>query len=229
MLINMIDLDPSISITIITTFSALVLGVLTIIKEIKLKKYELELTQLKNEPKEVKSIITNGTMDLIIDLKFLNAIREKVEDIFKNTSAERFLILFAINGKTDFNFVTVIYEQHKLNMGDDSSFGAINKYINIEIDEDYRRYLKESEIIGPVYLTVSTMNDNLLKSFYTIENISHSIIKFIKRLKKDDNNDVLIYCSIAKKDNKDFTEKERTIIKTNIDVIKGATNELNIH
>lgn len=216
--------NPQILIAVIGGFFTVLVTIITYIKDYNLKKLEKEFENSKKE----KDKETNSSLDIIMDLKFFNIIRQKVDDIFNSTSAERFLILFAINGKTDFNYVTVIYEQHKSNENKFLSEGAIEKYMNIEIDNDYRQYLKQSEIIGPIYLDYDKMQNNLLKNFYKIEGINQSIIKFIKRLKKNDDNDVLIFCSIAKREKNEFTDVEKTIIKANIDAIKGVANQINI-
>jgi hypothetical protein len=220
-------LTPDIILAIITLVSTVAVAWIKKAETVKIKKLELKINQLQEEKNEIQ--LSSGSLDIIMDLKFLNIIRDKVDDIFKMTTADSFLIYFSINGTSSFNFITAIYEQHKEIPETKISMGAINKYVNIQIDDHYRQMLKEVELLGDMSIEYDRMPDCLLKKYYTIEGIKYSIIKFLKRLRKDEKNDVVIFCSIAKHTDNPFSDIEKVIIKTNIDVIRNAANNLNVN
>lgn len=219
--------DPNVIIAIVTLVSTVMVALIKRSETIKIKNLELKINQLEVEKNEIQ--LSSGSLDIIMDLKFLNIIRDKVDEIFRTTSADSFLIYFSINGTSTFNFITAIYEQHKDIEQTKLSMGAINKYVNIQIDDHYRKMLKEVELHGDMNVEYDRMPDCLLKKYYTIEGIKYSIIKFLKRLRKDEKNDVVIFCSIAKHIDEPYNEIEKVIIKTNIDVIKNAANNLNLN
>jgi hypothetical protein len=161
---------------------------------------------------------------LFFSSKFLEIVHEKVNDIFKKTRADRFLILYAVNGKTNFNFVTVCYEMGVNN----TIIGATKRYQKFQIDEPYRIMLKRAEFDKPVILDVKNMEDCFLKSVYqsSEEKIHHSIVKFITRISIDDNNDIIVYMSIATKSTDTFSKDELNNIKYNTDQIKIEANNI---
>lgn len=169
---------------------------------------ELDLKISENRKNELKIDFFNRAMDLTS----INPIIDAVDRIFKSTKADRFLILIAINGKENFNIVSVIFEQHK---NDKYKVNAIGTYRNIGIDNAYREMLKKSEFLDCVDLETATMTNGILKEFYEMEGVKFSKIKFLSRQKIDSENDFVIYSSIATHTNNAFNKRENTIIKTN--------------
>jgi len=116
-----------------------------------------------------------------------------------------------MNGQTDFRVISVIFEQHKNKKW---KVNAIIRYRDVEIDNQFRQTLKDSERYGCVDFNVSTMKPQLLKDFYIIEKVKHSKFRFLHRQSIDTKNDVVIYSSIATHEDEPFTHIEETIIKT---------------
>lgn len=169
---------------------------------------EINLKDAENRKNELKIDFFNRAMDLTS----INPIINAVDRIFEGTKADRFLILIAINGKDNFNIVSVIFEQHK---EDKYKVNAIGTYRNIGIDDAYRDMLKGSEFSESVDLETKTMRDGILREFYQMEGVKFSKIKFLSRQKIDDENDFVVYSSIATHTDNNFSRRENTIIKTN--------------
>jgi hypothetical protein len=171
----------------------------------EMKKKDIEIEKHIQEKKEHQ--IKGDVLDKVLNFSAFNKIKTAVDEIFNSTKADRFLILIALNGKLDFNIVSVIFEQHKSTK---YQVNAIARYRSLKIDAEYRKLLKDAEKFGLVHVKTEDLNPSLLKGIYTIENIVYSEIRHLLRLPIDDNNDILIYSSLATHDEEEFTELERT-------------------
>ena len=159
----------------------------------KYKKNKRELVNLKGENNVLKKKYYSSSMS--IDLADLNEVQSIVRDTFKTTGADRFLLLSAVNGKENFNFVSALYEQHSIKDKSSLSIGACSKYVDIKTDESYRIMLKKIELIKPFISSVASMRDSLLKRIYLQEGVRHTAVFFISRKSLDSNNDRLVYVS----------------------------------
>lgn len=166
--------------------------------EIRIKNAEIKKHFQEKEEHRIKAEVLNR----ILDFSAFNKIAAAVDELFKTTRADRFLILIAVNGKTDFNIVSVIFEQHKKAS---YKINAIAKYRNLSIDEDYKAMLKRSEKYGLVELKTTDMKSSLLKDIYIMENIIHSDVRHLLRIQADQDNDILIYSSLSTHNSKGFT------------------------
>lgn len=179
------------------------------------------------ERNERKAKVELSALQVLFETTYFSFLEDKVSEIFENTKANRFLILFAINGTEKFKYATVVYEHMK----DDRSKGAIKRYVKVEIDDYYQDMLKVVEKEGSVHLVVKDMPDkSLLKAFYKMpqENVKYSIIKFITRIKVDSMNDIVFYSSIATCDDDDFELSERVFIKVIFDQIRHHKHQIKI-
>ncbi|WP_179022073.1 hypothetical protein [Winogradskyella forsetii] len=186
-------------IALIGLIGGLVPAILLHVREIKKKDAEIEKhVQEKSEHK-----IKADVLDKILDFSSFNIIKTAVDEIFEKTRADRFLILIAINGKIDFNMVSVIFEQHK-----DSTYqiNAIARYRSLSVDSDYRDMLKRAERYDVVELETIKMEDSLLKDIYTIEAVKFSDIRHLLRIPADSENDILVYSSLATHSAEGFTK-----------------------
>lgn len=176
----------------------------------ELLEKEIELQKYKDERKQNE--IKSNVIDKFLDFASFNAIKTAAEEIFKETKADRFLLLFAINGKTHFNHVSVFFEQHKKSA---YSVSAIARYKSLTIDSEYGKMLKRAESEGIVHVKTEDMpEDSLLKLIYEDEGVYYSDVRHLIRVSADEENDVLVYSSLATHSNKPFTKKER--MKSNI-------------
>lgn len=202
---------------LVASVLALIGTLITYFADRKRKGLEIKNLELENESLKVeianKKIQENvhvqklNFYDDVIKLVFVNAIQDAVAEIFKNTSADRFLILIARNGKTDFKFADVIldfFENHS------EKVDAVRIYTNVELDSQYKVMLKSTEAHGFFDLETASMPDQILKHFYQIEDVKFGRTMHVARLPIDENNDFLIYTSVAKHQNVAFTDMEKT-------------------
>ena len=146
------------------------------------------------ESQLIETNIRTEVVDRLLDITLLSEIKTAVDVVFQETSADRYLILIALNGVTDFNMISVIFEQHK---GVDK-ISAIARYRNLKIDDEYKSMLKKAERNGHVELEVSEMPDeSILKQIYMIEGVQHSKVTFLLRKGIDSGNDVIVFSSLA--------------------------------
>lgn len=173
--------------------------------------------------KKEDSKIKNKPVDIDVELFKFNDLRESVDRVLAETSADRFLILMAHNGKEEMRFATAIYEQHKNTDKTIFSFGATNKYIKIEFDDEYRRMLKTSEKESVFRMETTKMPESLLKNIYISEKIIYSNCYFIKRYHeyKSDDKDLILYCTLATHSEKPFDVTDEVKFKTFVDYLKN--------
>jgi hypothetical protein len=206
-------------VAIIGGISLIVTGLIAYIKDLQLKRFEIENKEMKSQLAETDDILTEANikiniLDKLGNFGVFNEIRTSVDRIFSETRADRFLILFALNGKKDFRTVSVVFEQHK---HPELKVNAIIRYRDVQVDDEYRRLLKNVETFNQVTLDTETMPNQLLKDFYTIEQVSHSLIKFLHRKAMDKDNDMVMFCSIATHESDTFDNLEKAIIKTELE------------
>lgn len=184
------------------------------------------LLKSKKLEQKQKAIEKNlRAIDLIIDFSVFNTIIREVDKLYENSKADKFLSLYATNGQDAFRFVTAVYEQHRGNEAT-MSVGATSKYVQLEVDNSYKTMLYEIEHIGIVYFDVDSMELSDLKSIYLSEKVTHAAVMFLQRIKLDDANDVLIYCSIGTHEDEGWTLQDRLEIKKCHGILRQATEKL---
>lgn len=168
-------------------------------------------------------VVRREDAELVPSIEFFHDIKNSVDRVFDSTKADRFLILKAENGKTDFKFASVLYEQHKKTDKTKWSIGAAGRYLHFEFDQDYNQRLKEAERSGVVDLIVENLPYGTdFKTIYTSEGVTHSRIYFILRFSVNDQKDEILYCSVATHEG-NFSDVEKIIIKQEIDMIRART------
>ena len=196
--------------TNVIAFTAIILPLLfQIYKFRKERNIALELNENNNLQLEI--------FNNLLSIQSVNLISKTVNDIFRDTIADRFLILTGLEVKGKMHHVSVIFEQH--NGGDTSNVNAIATYRNVEIDDDYRIMVRDAELRGLVSLEVSTMREGVLKYFYNRENITHSDIRFVNRQFIDKGKDIVCFSSIATHQNQAFSKEDQFYIKDKYDQI----------
>lgn len=215
-------MSTEVTIALISSAATVIVSVVAGYFALRTKKAEQKTKVIIKEKEKLKTELS--CINILFQHDFIALLNRQVSNLFRETKAERFLLLFAVNGKTDFNFVSVCYEKMK----NEKSAGAVYRYVRLGIDDHYRQVLKAVEREAAIYLNVKEMPDSLLKSIYEslIENVKYSVIKFIKRLSADDDNDIVIYSSLATCDDNDFDENERVVIKRIYDIIRYHANSI---
>lgn len=209
-------MDTQILISIISAVAIIVVAIIAYRKAITIEKLKINAEKMRKELISKNLIIKDrqfklSTLDKLLDFQAFNQIKDSVDRIFQNTKAEQFLLFIAVNGKTNFRMASVIFEQNK-----DTRYkiNAIIRYRDVEIDDRYRKMLKDVETYGTIDLSTEEMTPQLLKNFYTIEKIKHSKLTFLHRESLDEDNDVVLFSSLATHRKEDWTALENTIIKT---------------
>lgn len=222
-------MDTGVTVAIIAGVTTLLSTTIAGYYALKNKRAEYEIKNQKNEIETAKEDVSRlkaelSCINIMFEHDLISFLNHQVDKLFERTKAERFIILFAINGKTEFNFVSVCYEKTK----SDKTRGAIYRYVRLGIDSHYKEMLKRVERYETIYLDVDQMEESLLKGIYkqTVEGVTFSSIHFIKRLAADRNNDIVIYSSLATTKPEDFTAVERVTIKSTYDQIRAHSQNL---
>lgn len=209
-------MDTTIIIALIGAASVITASYIAYRKDVKIRQLQLERVELEATINKNNTIIQDrefkiSTLDKLLDFQAFNQIKDSVDRIFQQTKAEQFLLYIAVNGKTDFRLVSVIFEQNQDNK---YKINAIIRYRDVEIDDAYRKLIKDVEADGTVNIETAKMKPQLLKDFYTIEKIKFAQIRFLHREHLNDDDDVLLFGSLATHANTDFTKLETAIIKS---------------
>jgi hypothetical protein len=183
---------------------------------------------LKESNKDLAQQNKDLSAGIVIDLLSFNDIVHKINNVFNQTPSDRFLILSAMNGKYDLRVCTVLYEQHNIN-GEPTatlSLGATGKFVNFKFDEAYLNMLKNIEKYGkPEYYITEKMEDCDLKRIYMAEKVKASKVFFLKRIKIDEENDRVFYCSYAS--HKDtYSDPDKMTLRIYTDQIKSIMDNL---
>lgn len=208
-------MDNTIIVALIGAASVIIAAIIAYRKDTKIKRLQLDNDDL-NESIHQKNIIIKdrefkiSTSDKILNFQAFNIIKDSVDRIFAQTKADQFLIMIAVNGIRDFRMISVIFEQHKFSQ---YKVNAIIRYRDVEIDDEYRKLLRDVEYKGAVDIITDEMEPQLLKDFYTIENVKHSKMRFLHRHHMDEENDIVIYSSVATHKHEPWTHIENAIIK----------------
>jgi len=215
-------MSETVIIGIVSTLGVIISATIAGFYSVKVKRLEGANETKDKQVKKLRAELT--CINVLFEYNLIALINRTVDDIFKNTKAERFIILFALNGKTDFNFVSVCYEKTKTA----KTSGAIYRYVRVQIDDHYRQMLKYVEKDHQVYLDVANMQECLLKNIYQsiAEGVTFSGVHFINRSPLDEDNDTLVYCSMATTDPEDFTKQEKAMMKLAMDNIRSHAKEI---
>lgn len=212
-------MGTEITVAIISGIAVIIAGIITYYKDLRIKQIEIENREMKARIADENDIINEVNikihiLDKLANFAVFSEIRSSVDRMFSETKADRFLLLFAINGKKDFRTVSVIFEQHK---HPQLKVNAIIRYRDIQIDDEYRRLLKNVEALDEINLNIETMPNQLLRDFYIIERVSYSKLKFLHRKTIDETSDIVMFASIATHEHEPFDNLDNAIIKSEIE------------
>lgn len=221
-------MESGIIIAIIGAVATIIVSLIAVYKEVKVQqgtlkliqseeqcaKLQEEIRQLQSEIRVLESSKLNqlrgNILDRLGELGIFNELKNSVERIFKYTKADRFFILFSLNGTHEMRTVAVAFELQK-NL---SPTRAIIRYRDVEIDDEYRALLKQVERDGIVTLSRETMNPQILKDFYTLEGINSVKLIFIERRHLDEVRDVVIFGTVGAYDSGSWTDIDSAAINT---------------
>jgi hypothetical protein len=182
--------------------------------------------------KENKSLLLEKkdlSSGIVVDLVSFNTIVHKINNVFNQTRCDRFLILSAMNGKLDLRVCTVNYEQHHTNGKVETllSLGATGRYFNFKFDLAYREMLKRIEKYDSKEVCiVKDMEDCDLKRIYLAEKVTEAHVFFLKRVKIDEDNDRVFYCSFATHDKDGYKHEDHLTLQIYNDQLKYIMDKL---
>jgi hypothetical protein len=224
-------MTDAIIVALIGAISSIVLAFIAWKQSVQIKTMELHTTEILEKKEELrqenrKLKLELSSLTILFDYYFYSLMQRQVDEIFNLTKADRFMVLFAINGKTDFNYVSVAYEQTRTA----DKKGAISRYVRLEIDRHYKDLLKDVERSSPVVLETAGMPESLLKNIYLApdEQVHHCTVNFLCRIPVDEHNDIVIYTSTATMGKSPFTNQELASIKTRHDRLRAHATSVKV-
>lgn len=161
---------------------------------------------------------------LHVTFQQVQALEKEISTMFSKTTADRFLLLIAKSNGKVYDKVSVLYEQHASEKHKDImllSTGAVTKYVNLDLDEDYRNILASIRQQFPVKLKINKMAQGMLKDLYLYEKVTASNIYFLYDLVSNSGLVLTLFCSIAKHTQGDFEHDEETYMKVAINRVKN--------
>lgn len=175
----------------------------------------LEIEKKTNEFLKENIYITKlRTLKQVFDLRSFSVLEKLQNKIFEDTSFDRLTVMFMMNGKVEFNFMSVIYDISK----DRGEIGD-SPYRKVGITDAYRQLITQLTS-KPAWMSSEKASENLgeLGEFIVLEEIRHIAWFRVKRIALDDYNDLLIYLSWS-------TEKEQVPSwkeKRQLEIITGG-------
>ena len=155
----------------------------------------------------------------------LDSIRSISNNIFQETSADRFLLLVSEKQESAHTYISVVHEEHAYSDSNVRlSIGATSKYLKIETDQAYRKMLEELKEEKVLRYNVASMPYGMLREIYKSEMITHSNIYYLyefKYMMEGDEKECLLFASVATHKGIEFTQIEELKIKMGVDKIKN--------
>lgn len=213
-------MSNEIIIALIGAIATIIASTIAYFKDLRAKKQALDNSVLLKEIHDLRVSFDNSTkklaetrikvniLDRLSELSVFNEIKNSIDRIFQKTKADRFLILFSMNGTRELRAVSVAFEIHK----NPKSSNAIVRYRDVEIDDSYRTLIKRVEKDGSVDLSREEMEPQILKDFFTIEGINTIKLTFVERRHLDEENDIVIFGTVAAEEIEGWTELESAVI-----------------
>jgi hypothetical protein len=208
---------------------------------IKLREERIKNSSLKQEAlnlEEKRHILESQVKDLshtlVTSLDCLRDVDHSIGNLFTGTNADRFLLFSANNGKHRLRYVNCVSEKHKEENGNAvylMSLGATVKYRGIEIDDQYHDMLTMAEKKGYVNIKTKYLPNCNIKKFYIEEGVTEGFIFFVSRIKLDQDNDKIIFFSLATHKKDGFTDESRGYILDRLGhcstILNNTLNEYN--
>jgi hypothetical protein len=191
-----------------STFIAAVLALATGLVTYVNKGLKTKLNKKSEENYKLKDNIYQSkikTIKEMFDFQRFSALEKYIRTIFKDSRIDRFTIMFVMNGKIDFNYMTAIFDQSKT----DLSIGNISPYARFPIDESYVNMLHKMEDHIFIWRSHPDFNVGQMGEYIKLEGIKQIGWGFIKRLPIDEFNDLLVFSSFSTSDEKPLTKMEK--------------------
>ncbi|MDO6813831.1 hypothetical protein [Tenacibaculum soleae] len=168
------------------------------------KKQKDEITALKQD--KTASGFNIGLLSNLMKMKLYSSLEVVTKVLFKNTKATRVIVFVAINGKVEPKKVYALFGEK------DDGTQIDQEFKGVEIDEPYLHTLHELEKEGSLLVETMKLRSGLLKNIYFKEQITFSYLKFVKRYHLTEEDDAVVYMSIATDNDVSFNSIELTEI-----------------
>lgn len=129
----------------------------------------------------------------LYDLQHFSLLTRAVRQLFKATKIDRFTVMFVMNGKVDFNYLTVLFDKDANN----PDIGGVSPYAKFDVDAVYKKMLKEMEFQKFYWATVGAGKMGDIETYLALENIKCIGWMYTKRIPLDEFNDIVVYCSMS--------------------------------
>lgn len=219
-------MSPEIIVAFISGFGGVIASVIAAFQAIKIKRIESEKTIVKTAISGLVDEVEHKTrlqaIDYILDFDVFNRLVSTINDIFENTTIDRFLIFYGTNGVQPINTVSVVFQMESSQWRID----ALTKYKELTVDQHYKEMLGFIEKNEMILLHADTMEECLLRDLYAAEGVKHSIVKFLSRKHLTPTQDLVLYCSLASHSDAEIKPCEISYIKAKFGVVKKMIERL---
>lgn len=171
-------------------------------------KKNIKTGKLKEERKILKSnIYDSKIMQIkeIYDLQRFSLLEKEIKKVLINTPMDRFTIIVVVNGTSNFDYLTVLFDQ----ILGDTKTGGTSPYSKLKIDEVYQDIIKDLEKTDKVLWRDTSDKLGDIATFLSLEGITKTAWTFVDRIQLDTFNDMVMFCSMTTTHEKEITEKER--------------------
>lgn len=152
-----------------------------------LKTKEKENTLLKDNIYSTKI----SKLKQIFDLRYFSAIEHIQHKVFDETCADRLTIMFMMNGKVNFNYMTVLYD-HSSKRPD---VGVESPYLKVRMSDRYMNTISNLRINDSHWESWPFSEWGELGDYIEMEGIRHLGWYKVRRVALDEYNDLLMYLS----------------------------------
>ena len=164
------------------------------------KKQKDEITALRQE--KTASSFNIGLLSNLMKMNLYSSLEVVTKVLFNRTKATRVIVFVAINGKVEPKKVYALFGEK------DDGTQIDQEFKGVEIDRHYLDTLHRLERKGGILVDTMKMEKGLLKNIYFKEEITFSYLKFVKRYHLTDEDDAIVYMSIATDSDDNFNDLE---------------------
>lgn len=160
----MLDIDPKITVAIITTLGGLIATCITLwVSKKKVGAAQHGLAQAESELKLQQKALDFGAF-----IEEWSETHRDISHLLQETQLDRFLILRAWNGKLAPRWTTAVFQ---MRLGEQKPIS----YVHFELDTDYVSRLKEISIRNILTFAVADLPDCEIKKVYEVEGVKHAV------------------------------------------------------
>lgn len=149
----------------------------------------------------------------LFDIRHFSAVENIQHKVFAQTTIDRLTIMFMMNGKVNFKYMTVVWDKSDIN----PEVGEHIPYKKVPITDEYMNAMSELSPGVAFWQSRPFKRYGAMGQFIEVENIQHIVWFKVKRIALDDYNDLFVYLSWSSENEKtpDWKEKRKLELMTN--------------